>query len=703
MIELQTTRREQRVARASWGWTYLMCPPDRYDVVYSINPWMNTAIPVDRGRAREQWDALVAALEAAGAEVRTVEPRAGVPDMVFTANAGLVLGDAFVPATMRHPERQGERPYFESWFREQGYRIEPLPLDAVQEGAGDALPFDGRLVAGYRTRSSLDSYPELARRAGVRSVAVELRDPRYYHVDLAFCPLGEGEAMIAPAALTAEGRALLTELVADPVVLDAEETASFCANSVLVGRTVIMPACTPRLRHELEQRGYEPVVVDVSEFLKAGGGVRCLTLALDVSRQAVGTERRREARTAISTPDPDIDLADRYGAHNYHPLPIVISQAQGAWVYDRDGRAYLDALAAYSALNFGHRHPALVAAAKRQLDRVTLTSRAFHNDQLGPFCQELAELCGMDRVLPANTGAEAVEAAIKTARKWGYEVKGVPPDEARIVVCDGNFHGRTVTIVSFSGDPAARNGFGPFTPGFVSVPFGDADALRLELEDERVVAFLVEPIQGEAGVVIPPDGYLRAVRELCAERGVLMIADEIQSGLGRTGRTFACDHENVAPDVYVLGKALGGGLMPLSAIAASDEVLGVFRPGEHGSTFGGNPLACAVGRQVLRLLATGEYQERSVRLGKRFLRDLLAADFRLVESVRGRGLWIGIDLVEDGPIARAVCEQLMSRGLLCKDTHERTIRVAPPLVVEDSDLDFALEALSVLDLADAAV
>ena len=701
MIELETTRQKQPVARASWGWTYLMCPPDRYDVVYSINPWMNTAIPVDRRRAREQWDALVAALEAAGAQVRTVEPRAGVPDMVFTANAGLVLGDAFVPATMRHPERQGERPYFESWFREHGYRIDPLPLDAVQEGAGDALPFGGRLVAGYRTRSSLAAYPELARREGVRTVAVELRDPRYYHVDLAFCPLGEGEAMIAPSALTDEGRALLMELVAEPLLLDAEETESFCANSVLVGRTVIMPACTPRLRHELEQRGYEPVVVDVSEFLKAGGGVRCLTLALDVSREDAGGQTQRSASAATAGTDPAIDLAESYGAHNYAPLPIVISQAQGAWVYDRDGRAYLDALAAYSALNFGHRHPALVAAAKRQLDRVTLTSRAFHNDQLGPFCRELAELCGMDRVLPANTGGEAVEAAIKTARKWGYEVKGVPRDEARIVVCDGNFHGRTVTIVSFSDDPVARNGFGPFTPGFVSVPFGDADALRAELEDERVVAFLFEPVQGEAGVLIPPDGYLRAVRELCTERGVLMIADEIQSGLGRTGRTFACDHEQVTPDVYVLGKALGGGLLPLSAIVASDEVLGVFRPGEHGSTFGGNPLACAVGREVLRLLATGEYQERSAQLGARFLRDLTDADLSLIAAVRGRGLWIGLDLVADGPSARTVCELLMERGLLCKDAHERTVRVAPPLVVDESDLAFALDALMAVDLATA--
>ncbi|MDQ4048713.1 MAG: ornithine--oxo-acid transaminase [Actinomycetota bacterium] len=393
-------------------------------------------------------------------------------------------------------------------------------------------------------------------------------------------------------------------------------------------------------------------------------------------------------------PDPAIGLAERHGAHNYAPLPISISHAQGAWVYDREGRAYLDGLSAYSALNFGHRHPALVDAAKRQLDRLTLTSRAFHNDQFGPFCRELAELCGKERVLPANTGAEAVEAALKVARKWGYEVKGVPQGAARIVVCDGNFHGRTITIVSFSDDPLARNGFGPFTPGFVSVPYGDVAALRSALADPDVVAFLVEPIQGEAGVVVPPDGYLRAARELCTDRSVLMIADEIQSGLARTGTTFACDHEGVVPDAYVLGKALGGGMLPLSALVADEAVLGVLRPGEHGSTFGGNPLACAVGREVLRLLRTGEYQERSARLGAQLHESLASAGLPAVTAVRGRGLWAGIDIDPDGPSARAVCERLVGRGLLCKDTHERTIRLAPPLVVERSDVDFALEALS---------
>ena len=686
---------KQRAAPLSWGRRYLMCPADRFDVVYSINPWMNTAIPVDRRRAQGQWEALVAELEAAGAEVETLEPAAGVPDMVFTANAGLVVGETFIPANMRHRERHGERLHFERWFREHGYRVEPLTTETVQEGAGDALPFAGRMVAGYRTRSSRDAYPELSRRIGAPVLPLELCDPRYYHLDLAFCPLGAGRAMVAPSALTDEGRARLGELVPEPLLLEPAEAASFCANSVVVGRTVIMPACPPRLRRLLERWNLEPVVVEVGEFIRAGGGVRCLTLALDVSPEAFGAEPAPESgRVHIPAIDPAIELAERHGARNYAPLPISISRAEGAWVYDRDGRAYLDALSAYSALNFGHRHPALIEAAKRQLDRVTLTSRAFHNDQLGPFCHELAELCGKELVLPANTGAEAVESAIKVARKWGYMVKGVPEDAARIVVCERNFHGRTVTIVSFSDDPLAREGFGPFTPGFVSVPYGDAEALSAVLAHPDVVAFLVEPIQGEAGVIVPPDGYLRAARELCSEHGVLMIADEIQSGLARTGKTFACDHEWVVPDVYVLGKALGGGLVPLSAVVADDAVLGVLRPGEHGSTFGGNPLACAVGREVLRLLRTGEYQERSARLGARLLESLASAGLSAVAAVRGRGLWAGIDLAANAPPARTVCERLVGRGLLCKDTHAHTIRLAPPLVVDESDLDFALEALA---------
>jgi ornithine--oxo-acid transaminase len=379
-----------------------------------------------------------------------------------------------------------------------------------------------------------------------------------------------------------------------------------------------------------------------------------------------------------------------HSAHNYHPLPVVISQAEGAWVTDVEGRRYLDLLAAYSAINFGHRHPRLVAAAQRQLERVTLVSRAFEHDQFGPFCAELAALAGMEMVLPMNTGAEGVETAIKTARKWGYEVKGVPADEAMIIAFDGNFHGRTVTIVSFSTDPDARDSYGPYTPGFRLVPYGDADALAAAM-DERVVGVLVEPIQGEAGVVVPPAGFLRQVRKLCSQWGALMIADEIQSGLGRTGTTFACEHEDVVPDIYILGKALGGGIVPISAVVSSSAVLGVFKPGQHGSTFGGNPLACAVAREVIAMLNTGEFQERSAKLGTHMHDRLNALPPSVVRDVRGRGLWAGVEFAELN--GRDVSERLMKTGVLAKDTHGSTIRLAPPLVISQDDLDWAIDQL----------
>jgi len=380
--------------------------------------------------------------------------------------------------------------------------------------------------------------------------------------------------------------------------------------------------------------------------------------------------------------------AAAHSAHNYHPLPVVISSAEGSWVTDVDGRRYLDLLAAYSAINFGHRHPRLVAAAQRQLERVTLVSRAFEHDQFGPFCAELAALAGLEMVLPMNTGAEAVETAIKTARKWGYQVKGVPDGEAVIIVFDGNFHGRTTTIISFSTDEESRAGFGPYTPGFRIVPYGDLQALA-DAMDDRVVGVLVEPIQGEAGVRVPPAGFLVGVRDICTARGALMIADEIQSGLGRTGTTFACEHEDVVPDMYLLGKALGGGIVPVSAVVSSSEILGVFRPGQHGSTFGGNPLACAVAREVIAMLATGEYQERSAKLGAHLHDRLLALPESAVRQVRGRGLWAGIEFTSLN--GRAVCERLAERGVLAKDTHDTTIRLAPPLVITEADLDWALD------------
>jgi ornithine--oxo-acid transaminase len=385
--------------------------------------------------------------------------------------------------------------------------------------------------------------------------------------------------------------------------------------------------------------------------------------------------------------------AEHWTAHNYHPLPVVIAEAEGAWVTDVDGRRYLDFLAGYSALNFGHRHPALIAAAKAQLDHVTLTSRAFLHDQFGPFCRELAQLCDAELVLPMNTGAEAVETAIKVSRAWGYRVKGVPKGQATIVVAADNFHGRTTTIISFSTDPDARDDFGPYTPGFRIVPYGDLAAMA-DAIDDTTVAVLIEPIQGEAGVLVPPPGYLAGIRALCTERDVLLVADEIQSGLGRTGETFACRDENVVPDLYVLGKALGGGLVPVSAVVGRRDVLGVLRPGEHGSTFGGNPLACAVGRAVIGLLATGEFQDRARRLGAVLHERLGGLVGHGVTAVRGRGLWAGVDIDPALMTGREASQRLMARGVLAKDTHGSTIRLAPPLVITEDEVHFAVDRLT---------
>ncbi|MFI9060490.1 ornithine--oxo-acid transaminase [Streptomyces sp. NPDC053429] len=388
-----------------------------------------------------------------------------------------------------------------------------------------------------------------------------------------------------------------------------------------------------------------------------------------------------------------IRSADAHSAHNYHPLPIVVSSAEGAWMTDVEGRRYLDMLAGYSALNFGHGNRRLIDAARAQLERVTLTSRAFHHDRFADFCTELAALCGKEMVLPMNTGAEAVETAVKTARKWGYEVKGVPDGHAKIVVAADNFHGRTTTIVSFSTDHEARDHYGPYTPGFEIVPYGDLTALSHALTS-NTVAVLLEPVQGEAGVLVPPAGYLQGVRELTRERNVLFMADEIQSGLGRTGETFACAHEGVVPDVYILGKALGGGVVPVSAVVADRDVLGVFRPGEHGSTFGGNPLACAVALEVIAMLRTGEYQQRATELGDHLHRELnLLVGGGAVTAVRGRGLWAGVDIDPARGTGREISEKLMELGVLVKDTHGSTIRIAPPLVISKEDLDWGLDQL----------
>lgn len=400
--------------------------------------------------------------------------------------------------------------------------------------------------------------------------------------------------------------------------------------------------------------------------------------------------------TVSEAPQPAVrDPLALEGAHcarNYHPLPLTVVRAEGAWLFDGAGRRVLDGLAGYSAQNFGHRHPALVDAAVRQLGRVAHTSRAVHDDQLGPFCADLSRLVGKRLVLPMNTGAEAVETAIKTARLWGRDRKGVGEGAAEIVVADGNFHGRTTTIVSFSDEPLVHDGFGPYAPGFRVVPYGEPEAVERAIT-ARTVAVLIEPIQGERGVIVPPAGYLRRLREICDERNVLLIADEIQSGLGRAGATLACEHEGVVPDLVILGKALGGGLVPLSVVVADEDVLGVFRPGQHGSTFGGNALACAVGRAAVALLATGELQERSAALGARALARLRDAAHPVVREVRGRGLWLGIDLEPEAVTARAACERLLGAGVLSKETHGQTIRFSPPLVIGDDELEWALDRL----------
>jgi len=405
------------------------------------------------------------------------------------------------------------------------------------------------------------------------------------------------------------------------------------------------------------------------------------------------TDPRPAAAAVDSETARHIALVQYYSARNYAPLPVVLARGQGAWVEDVEGHRYLDMLSAYSAVNFGHCHPELVETFTRQAETLTLTSRAFHNDQFGPFCEEITELTGQELVLPMNTGAEAVETALKTARKWGYKVKGVPEGKAEIVACLGNFHGRTITIVGFSDDAQYRDGFGPFTPGFKLVPYGDVAALERAI-GPNTVGFLVEPIQGEGGIVVPPPGYLKAAAELCRRHRVLFMADEIQTGLARTGRLLACDHEDVKPDVLMLGKALGGGMMPVSAVLASREVLGVFEPGDHGSTFGGNPLACAVARTAMKILRRDRLAERAESLGRTFADDLRRRGLSVVKEIRGKGLLIGIELKPEAGPAKEYAKRLKAEGLLCKDTVESVLRLAPPLVIDPADLEWASERIA---------
>ncbi|MCP2605134.1 ornithine--oxo-acid transaminase [Candidatus Aminicenantes bacterium AH-873-B07] len=387
-----------------------------------------------------------------------------------------------------------------------------------------------------------------------------------------------------------------------------------------------------------------------------------------------------------------IQLCEVYGAHNYHPLPVVISKAERVWVWDSEGKKYMDMLSSYSAINQGHRHPKIIDALKKQANNVTLTSRAFHNDQLGPFLKKITEFCQMEMALPMNTGAEAVETALKTARKWGYFKKGIDPNKAEIIVCERNFHGRTITIISFSTEKQYREGFGPFTPGFKIIPYGEINALKNAI-NENTVAFLVEPIQGEGGIIIPPEGYLREAKSICKENDILFILDEIQTGLGRTGRNFAYEYENAKPDILILGKALGGGVIPISVILSSREVLGVFKPGDHGSTFGGNPLACAVAIASLEVIEEENLAQRAAEMGEYFMGKLKEIDSPKVKEIRGKGLLIGVEIEKEYGKARIYCEKLMELGLLCKETHETVVRFAPPLVISKEEIDWAFERI----------
>lgn len=384
-----------------------------------------------------------------------------------------------------------------------------------------------------------------------------------------------------------------------------------------------------------------------------------------------------------------IDKTEKFGARNYHPLPIVISEAKGAWVEDPEGKKYLDMLSAYSAVNQGHRHPKIIKALKDQADRATLTSRAFYNDQLGDFYEKLAKVTGKNMILPMNTGAEAVETALKTVRRWAYDVKKVPANQAEIIVCEGNFHGRTITITSFSSADEYKRGFGPFTPGFKIIPYGDIEALKQAITP-NTAAFMVEPIQGEAGIIIPQEGFLKAAQQVCKENNVLLVLDEIQTGFGRTGKMFASDWEDVKPDMYIMGKAMGGGVFPISAVAADKEILSVFEPGSHGSTFGGNPLACAVAIAALEVLEEENLVERSLTMGKYFMDKLKEIKNPNIKDIRGRGLFIGLEMKG---AARPYCEKLKELGLLCKETHDTTIRFAPPLVISQEDLDWAIDRI----------
>ena len=667
--------------------TLLMCAPKLYEVSYIINPWMKGNLGnSSRLRALQQWEELHRVLGGV-ADIHLIEPMAGSPDMVFTANAGLARDGVVAISSFYHPERQAEETHFRRWFHDAEYTVVDLPRDTPFEGEGDALfSADGLILwAGHGTRTLQASHGALQRLWDVEVISLRLVDPRFYHLDTCFAPLEDGSLLYYPAAFDAESlkKIELVYAVEKRIAVGEGDALAFACNAVNLGTTIVLNCISADLELELRGRGFDVIQVQLDEFLKAGGAAKCLVMKLTPEMHAKANSGNGASETKL------IAMEEQYGAHNYHPLDVVIDRAQGAWVTDVNGRRYLDFLAAYSAVNQGHCHPAILAAMVEQAQKVTLTSRAFRNDQLPLLLRDLNELTGYEMALPMNSGAEAVETALKAARKWGETVKGIEANRTEIIVCSNNFHGRTISIVGFSTDAQYRSGFGPFPAGFKHVPFGDAEALRRAITPSTA-AFLVEPIQGEAGVIIPPGGYLREVAKICKENNVLLIVDEIQSGLGRTGKLFAYMHDGITPDVVIAGKALSGGFYPVSAVLSSREVLGVFRPGDHGSTFGGNPLACAVARAALRVIVEEKLAERSAELGAYALARLQRLRCENVREVRGKGLWLALEL---NVPARPMCELLRDRGVLCKETHETVIRIAPPLVIRREDLDWGLEQI----------
>jgi ornithine--oxo-acid transaminase len=674
-----------------------MCPPKLYEVSYVINPWMKGNLGNSSLRkAVHQWEELYSVLSRL-ADIHLIEPMAGSPDMVFTANAGLAREGVVAISSFYHSERQGEERHFRAWFRDAGYEVVDLPRETPFEGEGDALfSVEGsRLWVGYGTRTLEASHDALQRLWGIDVASLHLVDPRFYHLDTCFAPLEDGSLLYYPPAFDDASLEKIEAFYPQErrIVVGEDDAVSFACNAVNVGHAIVLNRISAALEQTLRGRGFEVTQVQLDEFLKAGGAAKCLVMKLTPAmhrklENVAGAEQGGRVETEL------IAMEEEFGAHNYRPLDVVIERAQGAWVTDVNGRRYLDFLAAYSAVNQGHCHPAILRAMVEQAQKVTLTSRAFRNDQLPLLLKELHELTGFEMALPMNSGAEAVETALKAARKWGETVKGIEPNRTEIIVCLNNFHGRTISIVGFSTDEQYRSGFGPFPAGFKHVAFGDVEALRRAITP-HTAAFLVEPIQGEAGVIVPPEGYLRAVAEICKENNVLLIADEIQSGLGRTGKLFAYMHDGITPDVVIAGKALSGGFYPVSAVMSSREVLGVFRPGDHGSTFGGNPLACAVARAALRVVVEERLAERSAELGAYALARLQQLQSKQVVEVRGRGLWLAIEL---NVPARPICEALRDRGVLCKETHDTVVRIAPPLMISREDLDWGLAQIEgVLD------